>query len=62
MIKRSRVKQKIKSKGYRIGNKTLFILNNKIEEQINKILDKTIRSAKLSGRKTIRKEDIPALP
>lgn len=58
MIKRSKLKQRIKSIGYRIGDNAIRILNRKIDEQIDNILDKTIRNAKVSGRKTIRKEDI----
>jgi histone H3/H4 len=57
MIKKNKIKQILKSKKYRIGNKNLSMLIKTLENQINYSIEKITRNAKISGRKTIIKED-----
>jgi histone H3/H4 len=57
MIKKNKLKEEIKKQKYRIGNNTLDKLQKIIESDINNILKKATRSARISGRKTILTED-----
>lgn len=55
-------KKAIKSKFYkrsmRIGIKTLNLFIKNIESKLDKEIDKIVRNTIISGRKTIRKEDL----
>ncbi len=58
LIKRNKIKEMLKKEGFRIGNKTLKELDKNSEELIREVLKKIVRNAIISGRKTIRIEDI----
>ncbi|MEM2713828.1 MAG: NFYB/HAP3 family transcription factor subunit [Candidatus Pacearchaeota archaeon] len=55
---KSKIKKIINKKGFRISNEVLDKIIQKINEKSLEIVEKTIRNAMLSGRKTIREEDV----
>lgn len=57
MIKKKVLREKIQKKGYRIGNSILNEIARKFSFQLDGEIERIIRNAKVSGRKTIKKED-----
>jgi len=58
MIKENKVKELIRNKKFRVGKEALKELNKIIADHIDQIIEKAVRNALISGRKTIKKEDL----
>jgi len=58
LIKKSILKKMFLKQGARIGNKTLIKFSSSIQKTAENLIGKAARQAKLSGRKTIRPEDM----
>ncbi len=59
MISHQKLKDIIKKEdGKRISKKAIDKLNRILEQKIKEIINKAIRNADFSGRKTIKEEDI----
>ena len=58
MIKKNKLKKIFEIKGFRISTENLKKISLIIENQTDDIVEKIIRNAKISGRKTIKPEDI----
>ena len=57
IIKKNKIREMFKTRGFRIGNKTLKEFSSKIEEDLEIRIQKAKRNALISGRKTIKMED-----
>lgn len=58
IIKKSGLKSLFERKGFRINDKNLEKVSSIIENQIELLAEKFARNARISGRKTIKSEDI----
>ena len=58
MIKKNNLREVFEKKGFRIGRDALNAISIAIEKNAEEIAGKAIRRARISGRKTVRKEDI----
>lgn len=58
IINRKGLKKELARKGMRVGKKVLEFYVNLKEREIKEDVEKIARNAKLSGRKTVRKEDV----
>ena len=58
LIKESQIRDIVRKKGLRIGKRAIDRISNELEKKIDAIIEKSERNAKISGRKTIREEDI----
>ena len=57
LISEIALKRIMRKKGFRIGRKNLRKLAVKIEDNIAPFIERSIRNAVISGRKTLRGED-----
>ena len=57
ILKKSKIKEIFKKRGFRISNKTIKKFSELVSDKIKFFIEKTTRNARISGRKTIRKED-----
>lgn len=59
MISHQKIKDIVKKEnGKRISKKAIDKLNRILEQKIKEIINKAVRNADFSGRKTIKEEDI----
>lgn len=58
IIKENKLKKLIREKRFRMGKGVILELNKIIESNIGQIIEKATRNALVSGRKTIKKEDL----
>ena len=58
IIKENKLKKLIREKRFRMGKGVILELNKIIENNIGQIIEKATRNALVSGRKTIKKEDL----
>lgn len=58
ILKKAGIKRILSERGFRISNKNIEMLLVMISKLNKDILEKVIRNARISGRKTIKKEDI----
>ena len=58
IIKENKLKKLIRGKRFRMGKGVILELNKIIENNIGQIIEKATRNALVSGRKTIKKEDL----
>ena len=58
IIKKIKIKEIIQKEGFRISKEAIALIEGDIEKELQKILAKAIRNAMVSGRKTIKIEDI----
>jgi len=56
-INKKALKKEFSRKGFRVNSKILELFINLIEKKLKTDTEKITRNARLSGRKTIRKED-----
>ena len=57
-LNRKGLKKKLAERGFRIGKNVLEFFIQLKEKEIGKEIEKIVRNARLSGRKTIKKEDV----
>lgn len=59
MISHQKIKDIVKKEdGKRISKKAIDKLNRILEQKIREIINKAVRNADFSGRKTIKEEDV----
>jgi histone H3/H4 len=58
LINKSKLKKVLSKLNYRINSKNLNLISNILSENSLEIIEKILRNARISGRKTLRKEDI----
>ena len=61
ILKKVRIKSILSKKGFRINSSNINELSAVILNLALNILEKAMRNARISGRKTIKKEDISGL-
>ena len=58
LIKEKQLKTFIKKEGFRAGKKAILKLSAKLEENLKLLTEKAERNARISGRKTLKPEDV----
>ena len=58
LINKSKLKKVLSKLNYRVNNENLNLISNILSENSLEIIEKILRNARISGRKTLRKEDI----
>ena len=61
IFKKNKLKQFLSEKGFRINNRNIEKLSIIISEQTLDSLEKVLRNARISGRKTLKEEDFEVI-
>jgi len=58
ILKKVEIRRILRKKGFRINNENIEKLSDVVQEITLGLIEKAIRKARVSGRKTIKQEDI----
>lgn len=58
LIKQNKIREIIQKKGFRVGKETIEKISIELEKHAELIIEKTIRNARIFGRRTVKEEDL----